>query len=138
MEAGCFTQNAIKFLELIVNGKTFSQTEVSPGKKTVSASTRVVFKESGWLALRARGIKNNPDNWHRQVTAAHSSPIYVTINGRSQAVRSSAQYMVARLDTTLRWAEEDALWSSPQYKAKALAGIEQARQFYQAALMRAR
>ena len=100
-------------------------------------SKEIVFQKSGWLAVRARHVRNDPDNWHHTITAAHSSPIYVTLNDQLPAVKESAEYMTARLDATLQWAESDAVWSNDAYKNKAISSFKQAKQFYEAALRRA-
>ena len=63
--------------------------------------------------------------------------IYVTLNDESPAVKESADYMVARMDATLQWAEADALWSSGEYKHKAISSFQQAKRFYEAAAERA-
>lgn len=137
VDANCFSQVSINHLELIVNGKPVSQQEVAAGEKEARLSQAVEFSESGWLAVRARSDQPNPDNWHRQITAAHSSPIYVTIGDRLPAVKSSAEYMVARLNTTLRWAEHRAIWSNNEARENALEAFEQAKAFYGSALERA-
>jgi hypothetical protein len=137
VETGCFTQRAIRFFEIIVDGAVAAQVEVPDGQKAVDVSKEILFNKSGWLAVRARHERNDPDNWHHTITAAHSSPIYVTVNDQLPAVKESAEYMTARLEATLRWAETDALWSSDEYKSKAISSFEQAKAFYEAALQRA-
>ncbi len=137
VQAGCFTQRPVKFLELVVNGKVVSKVPVPNDQKTVEISKDISFDESGWLAVRARHEKNDPDNWHHTITAAHSSPIYVTVNDELPAVKASAEYMTARLEATLQWARTQAMWSSDEYKNKAIASFKKAEQFYQAALQRA-
>ena len=100
-----------------------SEVEVREGQKSVEINKELPFRKGGWLAVRARHVKNDPDNWHHTITAAHSSPIYVTINNELPAVRASAEYMVARLQETRIWADVEAMWSSEEYKSKALSGI---------------
>ena len=137
VDTGCFTQRPIKFLELIVNGSVVAQVEVPEEQKSVELNRQIDFQKSGWLAVRARHVRNDPDNWHHTITAAHSSPIYVTINEQLPAVKESAEYMTARLEATHQWAENTAIWSNDDYKNKALASFKQALQFYEAALQRA-
>jgi hypothetical protein len=137
VETGCFTQRPVKFFEIIKDGAVAARIDVEEGQKTVDLSREVVFKRSGWLAVRARHDKNDRDNWHHAMTAAHSSPIYVTVNSQLPAVKASAEYMTSRLEATLEWARTKAMWSSDESKNKALASFNQARQFYQAALLRA-
>lgn len=137
VETGCFTQRPVKFLELVMDGTVVAEAEVVDGQKTVELVKEIPFEKSGWLAVRARHQTNDPDNWHHTISAAHSSPIYVTINDRLPAVKESARYMAARLDATLKWAETDAKWSSDEYKSKAVASFKQAKQFYESARERA-
>ena len=136
VETGCFTQRPIKFLELLTDGTLVAEAEVPEGQKTVELNKELSFRKSGWLAVRARHVKNDPDNWHHTITAAHSSPIYVTINDELPAVKASAEYLVARLDATLNWIDAEAMWSSEEYKQKAISSFEQAKKFYQEALKR--
>ena len=138
INAGCFTQHPIKFFEIIVNGKVLHQLKVPAGQKTTTVAREIKFRESGWLAVRARHDRPNGDNWHWGITAAHSSPIYVTVNQQPPAVEESARYLVGRLDTTLKWARETAIWSGATSREKDIASFLTARSFYQAALTRAR
>jgi hypothetical protein len=138
VETGCFTQRSIKFLELVVDGEVMAEVDVPEGRKTVELSKEISFNKSGWLAVRARHEKNDPDNWHHTITAAHSSPIYVTVNDELPAVKSSAEYMVARLEATIDWVDAEAMWSSDEYRRKAIASFENAKAFYEAATERAK
>jgi hypothetical protein len=136
VKAGCFSQRPITHLELIVDGSIARTVRVPAGEKEVELDAEIKFDQSGWLTLRARHEKKDPDNWHQEATAGHTSPIYVTIDGRLPAVEASANYLVARLTETLRWAEEDAIWTSDSSKERAVKTFEQAREFYRAALKR--
>jgi hypothetical protein len=138
LKAGCFTQRPIKFLELIVNGEVVQSVNLSKDQKSAKILKEIEFRKSGWVALRARHDQPNSDSWHSGVTAAHSSPIYVTVNKKLPAIAESARYLVGRLDTTLQWAEKEAIWSDENYRKKAITSFQQARRFYQSALDRAR
>ncbi len=137
LKADCFTQVPIRFLEVLVNGKVARHVHVADDQKEISLKMDLPITESCWIALRARHDQPNVDNWHRGITAAHTSPIYVTLNGRKPAVKASAQYMVARLDETIRWGEEDAFWSHDLRRQEAINSFRAAREVYVAALKRA-
>lgn len=137
ISAGCFTHRPIKFFEIIFNGKVVHELKVPEDQKTTTVVKEIGVSKSGWLALRARHDKPNGDNWHWGVTAAHSSPIYVTVNGQMPAVEESARYLVGRLDTTLKWATESAIWSGSTSRNKAITSFKAARKFYADALKRA-
>jgi len=137
VEASCTSQRPIKYFELIRDGKVVVSLRVPPGRERSDIVKNLTFARSGWLAARARHDRADPENWERAITAAHSSPIYVTVAGKLPAVKGSAEYLVARMDMTLQWAEKTAVWSTPQSKARAMKGFEQAREFYGKALSRA-
>jgi hypothetical protein len=130
LKASCFTQIPIKYFEVVVNGTAVHRVEVQQQQKQIEIDREIELKESSWIAVRARHDSPNPDNWHRGITAAHSSPIYVTINHEKPAILESAEYMIARLDETLRWAQQEALWSSDQSKQKAINSFKAARNVY--------
>jgi hypothetical protein len=138
VKTGCFTERPVKYFEIVVNGDVVAQVDVATNRKTVEISKKISFSSSGWLAVRARHDKSDPDNWHHTFTAAHSSPIYVTINDQLPANKESADYMVARMDATLQWAEADALWSSNENRRKAISSFRQAKRFYETASERAK
>ncbi len=137
VRAGCFTQRPITHLELILNGRVARTVEAAPGRKEFELNTEVKVSESGWLALRARSDSKDPDNWHQEATAGHTSPIYFTVNNRPPADRDSARYLVARINESIRWANEDAIWTSEDAKRRAIDSFTLAREFYEAALERA-
>jgi hypothetical protein len=128
--ASCFTQIPIKYFEVVVNGTVIHVVNVQRQKKLVEIDREIELKESSWVAVRARHDRPNADNWHRGITAAHSSPIYVTIKDEKPAVLESAAYLVARLDETIRWAQQDAIWSSDLSKQTAVNSFQAARGVY--------
>ncbi|KKL48239.1 hypothetical protein LCGC14_2327490, partial [marine sediment metagenome] len=130
-------QRPITYFEIVRDGKVVERVDVKGGRKKVDVSRKLLFKRSGWLAIRAGHVKPAALNWGRTLTAAHSSPIYVTVNDRLPADKDSAKYMIARMDTTIEWADSTATWSSDKYKARALTSYRKARAFYEQALDRA-
>ena len=85
----------------------------------------------GTASGRAGCYRNHTPN------CAHTSPVWVCVDGRATAVAESARYMVARLEYTVTWAETRAYWSNGQARANALDGIRKALGFYEQALARA-
>jgi hypothetical protein len=69
--------------------------------------------------------------------AAHSSPIYVSVNDELPANADDANYLITRIDKTLDWAQSEAIWTSPKTKQTAIDSFQKARQFYTNALRRA-
>ena len=55
----------------------------------------------------------------------------MTINDEMPADRKSAEYMLKRIELTKIWTDKTAIWSSKEYKLRALDSIKKARGFYQ-------
>jgi hypothetical protein len=55
----------------------------------------------------------------------------VTINDEMPADRKSAECMLKRIKLTKIWTDKTAIWSSKEYKLRALDSIKKARVFYQ-------
>ena len=64
-------------LELVVHGEVVA-TESAGGRDRVSLRTTVTADRSLWLAVRAFGERQE----ERNMTVAHSAPIYVIVEGR--------------------------------------------------------
>jgi hypothetical protein len=137
VETRCYTERPILYLDVVQNGEVARRVRVKRGQKEIRLTHKLKFTRSGWLAVRCGHSRRDRDNWHNAITAAHSSPIYVTVNGESPADAASARYMIARVAASIDWAKSVAKWSSADARARALAGFEKAKAFYEAALRRA-
>ena len=73
LNASCFTQIPIKHLEVVVNGTVVHRVAIKDQQKQVNIDREIDLTESSWIAIRARHDLPNADNWHRGITAAHSS-----------------------------------------------------------------
>ena len=133
VDARCFSFKNIAYLEILQDGEIAHRVIVEPGKKRVKTTYELEFERSGWLAARAGGLRFENDGIN---AAAHTSPIYVHVGGTLPAKRRSARYLVARVETAIRWAQEEAIWSSAAYREKALDSFEAAREFYRRILKR--
>lgn len=133
------TQYPVRKAELIQNGKVVHTVDVAADQKDLTIRKDLTFTRSGWLAFRVTSPKGGvTGRWDFKKTAAHTSPIYVTVNGKLPADQASAKYLLARLDASLNWIDNQALFSSEQHRHDARKSFEQARQFYANALTRAR
>ena len=72
-------------------------------QKDLTIRKDLIFTRSGWLAFRVTSPKGGvTGRWDFKKTAAHTSPIYVTVNGKLPKDEASATYLVARLDASLK------------------------------------
>jgi hypothetical protein len=133
----CFTQRPVNYLQLIHNGKVIHEVRVDDYQQRLSIFHKLNVEESGWIALRAGADKPDSEDWWNYTMAAHTSPIYITVNNQQPTNAEDAKYLRARLDTTLAWADTDAIWSSPDSKRTAIDSFKEARSFYESAIQRA-
>ncbi len=137
LKAECYTEKPILYFQIVKNGEVISDQPVKADEKRVEVAMDLVVEASCWLALRVGHRRYDPNNWENAVTAAHSSPVWMLIDGEPPAVRASAEYMIARMTTSLAWCKEEARYTTDARKAGAVEAYEQAMAFYQAALDRA-
>ena len=135
--AGCFTQKPITYFQIVQNGQVVYEQPVEQDSKTVEIRKELTFSASGWLAVRCGNRRSDRNNWENAFTAAHSSPVYVNVNGRLPADKPSAEYMIARVKTSLQWAEKTAMFSTGEYRRRAVESFQMALHFYEDALQRA-
>lgn len=137
VEGECFSQRPISYIQIIQDGNVVHEIRNNNLSKTTSIKKQLTFERSGWIAFRAGHDEANPEDWWGYTMAAHTSPTYITVNNEPPANAGDAEYLLARLDTTLEWAETNAIWSDPSTKQNAIQSFRKARRFYELALSRA-
>jgi hypothetical protein len=123
-------------LELLYNGKVIKKIDL----KNISPSP--VFKKSlivelkplrsGWLA--ARVVFTSPDNRLRQ---AHTSPVYIVVDGKPAASKADAKYMIRWIDRLLQVTNKPGRYSSDNERAEVQAIFRKARQEYESIVRKA-
>ena len=120
----------IDSLELISNGKVIKRVDLSDrsisGVLTESLVLELRPKRSGWVA--ARCLFTAPDGHLRQ---AHTSPVCITVDGKSIASRRDAEFMIRWIDRLLDISEKPGRYRSGEQRAEVQAIFHEARQVYQ-------
>jgi hypothetical protein len=89
LKAELTTQDPIRFVEIVKNGRVEQQVPVETVLKTGSLGT-IAFKESGWFLVRA--IADNEKTFRFESTA----PFYVEIGGTKERIsKASAEFFLA-------------------------------------------
>ena len=101
--------------EIIVNGKV-----VAKGKDLRKVIT---LEDSGWIAARCDG--------------AHTSPIYVTLEGRPRGFAHEAEEFIRVIDRLIKWVNTRGLFDTPSQKETVLNIIQQGRAVYESIAERA-
>ncbi len=96
-------------IEVIVNGEV-----VAKGK---DINKPIRLEESCWIAARCRG--------------AHTSPIYVTLEGRRRGSAKEAIEFLGVIDRLIEWVNTKGLFDSPKEREAVLDIIQQGRSVYE-------
>ena len=120
----------IDSLELIYNGRTIKILNLkdrvpSPVLKE-SAIMYLKPLRSGWIVARA--VFTSPDGHLRQ---AHTSPVYVTVDGKPTASKNDAQYMIRWIDRLLEVSKKPDRYQSDNERIETQKIFKEARNIYE-------
>jgi hypothetical protein len=117
-------------LELICNGKVIKtlNLEGKAPSPVLQESTVMELKpqRSGWIAARA--VFTAPDGHLRQ---AHTSPVYITVDGKPTASKNDAQYMIRWIDRLLEVSKEQDRYHSDKERSETQEIFKKARHIYE-------
>ncbi len=120
----------IDSLELLYNGKVIKKIELEDEKPSpiLRESAAIGFKplRSGWVAARA--TFRGPDGHLRQ---AHTSPVYVTVDGKPAASKADAEYMIRWIDRLLEVSNKAGRYKSDSERAETQVIFREAQQVYE-------
>jgi hypothetical protein len=123
-------------LELIANGKVIKKINLrdrlplSLLKETIAMEFRP--RRSGWVAARA--IFNSNDGHLRQ---AHTSPVYITVDGKVTASKRDAEHMILWIDRLLDISKKPGRYQSGSERTEVQVIFQKARQIYEKIAQRA-
>lgn len=130
IEAELRSIEQIDALELLYNGKVIKR--LVPKDKTPAPvlSMRAVLGlkplRSGWIAARA--IFTSLDGHLRQ---AHTSPVYVTVDGKPTASKTAAAYMIRWIDRLLEVSHAPSRYATSAERTETQATFLEARCIYE-------
>jgi hypothetical protein len=126
----------IDSLELIANGKVIKKINLRDRlplpllKETITMQFRP--RRSGWVA--ARVIFNSSDGHLRQ---AHTSPVYITVDGKLNASKRDAEHMILWIDRLLEISKKPGRYQSDSERTEVQVIFQKARQIYEKIAQRA-
>jgi len=130
IEAKLRSIHPIDSLEIISNGKVIKTINLKdrPSWPLLEESVVLAFEphRSGWIAARA--IFTGPDGHLRQ---AHTSPVYITVDGKPSASKTDAEFMIRWIDHLRQITEKTGRYKTSEERLQVQALYQQARQKYQ-------
>ena len=103
-------------VEIIVNGQVVAE--------GTDLREPITLDDSGWIAARCDG--------------AHTSPVYVTLEGRPRGSAKEAWEFIGVIDRLIKWVNTKGLFDTPNQKETVLNVIRQGRIVYESIAERAR
>ncbi len=120
----------LESLEVIGNGLSISRTSaIKPGKSGIAGhvlETTWAPSRSGWVIARAEFAR--PDGSMHQ---AHTSPVYVRVDGKPTAFRKDAEYMIRWIDRIMEISEQPKRYPSEQSRTETQSIYREARAVYE-------
>lgn len=111
-------------VEILHNGQVVAATR----DVTAPLEVEVPVPEGGWLAARCSGQTQVPDRPAYQRVFAHTSPIYVKMDGAEPRYsRHALQRLLSQLDLMETWATQAARCDTDKQRAQLLAVFQRAR-----------
>lgn len=117
-------------LELISNANVIKKIDLKNRTASPMLAESIVLAfephRSGWVAARA--IFTGPDGHLRQ---AHTSPVYITVDGKPAASKTDAECMIRWIDRLLQVTDKPGRYKTDTERSQVQALYQQARQKYQ-------
>jgi hypothetical protein len=107
-------------VELLYNGDVVATCEADSNHRSAATECEIPLNKSGWLAVRC--LKG-------AAVCAHTSPVYVRIDGQPSRVRSETiAPLIAVLDRTIHWVQNEAQCDKERRREQLTETLESARQ----------
>jgi hypothetical protein len=117
-------------LELVSNANVIKKIDLKNRTPSPVLDESIVLAfephRSGWVAARA--IFTGPDGHLRQ---AHTSPVYITVDGKPAASKRDAEYMIRWIDRLLQITKKPGRYRSNAERVETQAIFREARQKYE-------
>lgn len=118
-------------LELIRNGKVVAEVPAYPKERHFESLLvhKLKVDEPSWLALRTSSPNSNE---YGQPLFAHTSPIYITVGGKSIRIPEEVAYLISEINEAMEKIERQGLFASEEERLRVLSiykrGIEALRE----------
>jgi TolB protein len=116
-------------LELVCNGKVVRDMKLSGTRKSAEVNDTLEISQSGWCVLRAYADEAEYPILDLYPYAT-TSPIYISVAGKSAPSQEPAGYFVAWIDRLTTAAEQYQDWNNEAEKQHVLHQLAAARQIY--------
>lgn len=117
-------------LQLIVNGEVVAETVPEGDDLNLTLEHTLDIEESAWVAARVLGERSELVRNDRQLFA-HTSPIYVSLQGRPVVVEEDVRIVLEWIDRLIADVRESPRFSQELQRREVLEIFERGRQYYE-------
>jgi single-stranded-DNA-specific exonuclease len=131
VQASCLSYMPVDRCEVVVNGKVAISRDMT-GKRSIAIDQELEVGRSSWVAARALGP------WSRMVlndlqAFAHTSPVYVVVNGERVASAADARFWVEWIDKLIAQVNTRGRFATAERKKEVVDLFLRAREIYRKA-----
>jgi len=116
-------------LEIILNGRVLEQVWARGDRTEVAIARTFNVNESGWLGLRVRAPGHRLAPNDREVYA-HTSPVYVSVEGQSPGERDAARFFVEQIDQLIERVTRQGKFETPAQRERVIALFRKGQDVY--------
>jgi len=120
----------VDHFEVVCNGRIAATVKLSGAGDSTDAAGTLPLEKSGWCVLRASSDTAEYPVLDNYVYAT-TSPIYVTIGGKTPRSPADAKYFAAWIDRTIDVTSRYPDWNSPAEKDYVLKRLAEAKSIYE-------
>lgn len=115
----------IERLELVHDGEVIAASDAG-GSERVTLATRVLVRESGWLAARVTS-RERIHSAFATAMGAHSSPVYLEVAGRRPWSPDDAAVIASIIEGARTWVADTATVREPAVRRRLVAYFDRSR-----------
>jgi hypothetical protein len=121
----------LRRVEVIRNGEVIAVSEAAAGERSIRIDKEAAVDRSSWFAIRVTGEQARGLGAGDQITRAHTTPVYVTVDGKPALVREDVDLLIRWVDRLWALLEERNNFGPGNNREQARRIFEQARRHYQ-------
>lgn len=118
----------VERIEVLQGGNVIATLENEAGRRDLVLETEVTVLSSTWLAARAYSSERLPYN--NVPLMAHTSPIYVEVDGKPRQSREDAAFLAGLTDQVIEWSRTEARFQDEAQRGEMIALFERAKAVY--------
>ena len=136
LEARVVSARPVRELQIVQGGVVIGEVKNPEGKQELTLEVEAFPQSSTWFAARAYNPELLPyQQWtliqqNGVPLMAHTSPIYVNVDGTTRTSSPDAMLLVSYVDRAIEWAQNEARFKDESQREEMLALFREARKYY--------